>query len=55
MLQPTARRAEVVTPQELLETDLEQVAAGKDWISITTGYEAMERARRNPSPIIRSH
>jgi hypothetical protein len=59
MLQHTARLAEVVTVQELSERDLEKIGAGKDGnyrlIGIYTGYEAMERARRNPSPEITPH
>jgi hypothetical protein len=58
MLQHTAGRAEVTTPQELLETDLERVVAGKDgnygWFSILSGKEALENARRHPSPEIDS-
>jgi hypothetical protein len=47
------------TPRELAETDLERVAAGKDgnygWFSILSGKEAVEEARRHPSPEITPH
>jgi hypothetical protein len=56
MLQHKARLTEVVTSQELSERDLERVTAGKDgnygWFSILSGKEALEDARRHPSPEI---
>jgi hypothetical protein len=60
MLQQTARLAEVAASQELMETDLEQVVAGKygnhGWIGIYSGREAVEVARRHPSPeIVHGH
>jgi hypothetical protein len=45
--------------RELAETDLEQIAAGKDgdygWIGIYSGRKAVEVARRHPSPEIDHH
>jgi hypothetical protein len=62
MSQPD-RLAEVVIPQELSDADLEQIVGGKDGnygprglISVTSGREAVEAARRHPSPeIVHGH
>jgi hypothetical protein len=59
MTQPTARLAGEAALEELPGTDLESIVAGKDgdygWIGIYSGREAVEVARRHPSPEIDHH